>query len=210
MNASPAPNAGSSPSAGRGRASSRAAASGRLRATYDFSRTYLNGAGTAVGTGSASGSQTYAFGRAGPVFRPTSADEIAATGKIGAQAIYTASWTEPLSMANPFSASVAAASQTAGVVKERIRWTHAFTAAVDATVWGAFAQTFDARSTLAASVAGFGAIAPQLTAPQWAEYGLQVGYRGTDHATVEAFLDGVSAQGYASQVHVGGALKWTF
>lgn len=144
------------------------------------------------------------------MFRLSLADEFAASGEIGAQALRTGAWVEPLATINPFNASIASATQTMGVAKERVQWTHAFTQAVDATAWAAFAQTFDGRSNLSVSVAGFGTLTPQLAAPQWVEYGLRVGYHWTDHATVEAFLDGISARGFATQAHVGGALKWTF
>ncbi len=97
-----------------------------------------------------------------------------------------------------------------GVVKERLQWTHTFPLAIDATLWGALAQTFDERTNLRATVAGFGTLGPTASAPQWGEYGIRLGYRWTSHATVEAFADGVSATGYQTRVHVGGALKWTF
>jgi hypothetical protein len=170
----------------------------------------MNGSGSAVGAGQTEGDQSYAFARAGPDLRLTPADDVSATGELGAQALHMGGWAEPLSAANPFNAYVPASTQTAGVVKERVQWSHTFTAALDATLWGALAQTFDERSNLSPSVAGFGSLTPAIEAAEWAEYGLRIGYRWSDHATIEAFLDGISARTYETRVHVGGALKWTF
>jgi uncharacterized membrane protein len=129
---------------------------------YQFSRNYMNGVGTATGVGQASGSQGYVFGRAGPVFNATAADELALTGEIGWQRLSTDGYLEPLSSANPFNASVSSGADTMNVVKVRGQWTHAFTPVFDATISADYAHGFNYSTNLVATVEGIGTLSPTL------------------------------------------------
>jgi hypothetical protein len=178
--------------------------------TYQFSRNYLNGVGTATGVGEVSGSQGYVFGRVGPVFNATPADEIALTGEIGWQRLSTDGYLEALSNGNPFNATVSSGADTMNVVKARGQWTHAFTPAFDATIWADYAHGFNYSTSLSATVEGIGTLSPGLSSLNWAEYGVRVGYHATDRFTVEAFLNGVSGSNLDTRVHFGGGFKLVF
>lgn len=152
----------------------------------------------------------YVFGRAGPVFNATPADEVALTGEVGWQRLSTDGYLEALSNANPFNATVSSGADTMNVVKVRGQWTHALTQALDATIWADYAHGFNYRTDLVATVEGIGALSPTPSALDWAEYGLRIGYHATDRLTVEGFLNGVSGSNLDIRVHFGGGLKLVF
>lgn len=178
---------------------------------YSFNRSYINGAGTATGSGAATGTQSYAFGRLGMVWTPTSDDEVSPSVEVGYQTLSTNGYAEPAGAGNPFEASVSAAMSTMGVAKARVQWTHGFTPKFDVTVWAAYAQGFGYSDTLAPSVAGAGMLMPQnLKSPNWGEYGARATYRINDQLKIAAFLDGVGGPGGSARTHVGGALQFAF
>jgi hypothetical protein len=96
------------------------------------------------------------------------------------------------------------------VVKVRGQWTHAFTQALDATIWADYAHGFNYHTDLAATVEGIGVLSPTLSSPNWAEYGLRIGYHATDRLTVEGFVNGVSGSNVDTRVHFGGGFKLVF
>ena len=178
--------------------------------TYQFSRTYANGAGTATGVGDAGGSQTYLFARMGPVFNLTPIDEVAVSGEIARQILHTGGYLETITASNPVNAMATAGTDSMGVAKLRGQWTHAFAPNWDGTIWAAYANGFNYRTNLTATVAGVGALTPIAKAPTWGEYGLRIGYHATDRLVLEGFFDGTAAGHLGSYIHVGGGLKLTF
>lgn len=181
-------------------------------ATFSFSRSYLNGAGVAVGSASASADKFYVYGRAGAAYSPQPGLEAAASVEIGHAELYTGSFAEALSSANPFEASGGAANDRLTVAKIRAQLTQAITSKLDLTVWAAGAFGFDGSTGLVADVDGFGPIRPNAAGhPTWAEYGGRLGLQIAPHTALSAFFDGVSGgDGIGTDVRVGGALSFSF
>ena len=178
---------------------------------YRFERLYANGAGTAIGVGNTSGTQTYFFGRLGAAFNATKDDEIAASFELGRQSFHTRGDIEQIQVNNPFNAAVPGATDTMSVGKARLQWTHNFSAEIDTTIWAGIAHGFNAHTSLTAIVPGFGQIATTARSQTWAEFGARIGYHATDHITLDLFADGVSGgKGTGTRVHVGGGVKARF
>ena len=179
--------------------------------TYDFARSYANGSGTATGSGSTSGWQGYVFGRLGLVWIPTKADEVAPAVEIGRQNLVTNSYSETLSAANPFEARITGGSATMEVVRVRAQWSHGFTDKIDATVWGAFAEGFNAQDSTTAQVDGVGVLTPRTgSSMSWGEYGVRLGYRISNAFSAAVFVNGVAGAFGQSYAHAGGALLVRF
>lgn len=179
--------------------------------TYRFHRSYVNGAGTASGSGQANGDQTYFFGRAGVVFSPDAADELALSGELGRQTLSANGYDEALTTANPFEAHVAPASERLTIAKLRSQWTHRFNHTVDATVWAAGVRGFNDRTSLAVGVPGFGMLRPLQQSFEWAEYGGRIGYNLNERLALDVFANGVSGdRATGTRMHFGGAVKLMF
>ncbi len=186
----------------------------------------MNGAGVATGVGTTGGRQGYVFGRLGAAFDVTPDDEVALLGEFGRQAFRTGAYVEPLSIANPFEAQIATATDVMNVAKARAQLTHAFSAHIDATLWGALAQAYDYRSTITASIPAMGSFAPVRQLANWSEYGLRLSYHVGDLVTIDAFANGVtgdrasqtlfdantglSVAGLTTRIHIGGGARIRF
>ncbi|VVE28686.1 HAF family extracellular repeat-containing protein [Pandoraea communis] len=178
---------------------------------YRFSRNYANGSGTATGSGSASGRQAYGFARLGMLINVTANDQLTQSLEIGRQVLHTGSYSEVLSPANPFEASMPASSSTMNVLKLREKWVHAFTSTIDAAIWGAWAHGFSYRDGSQLNVGGVGALSPQVSNRlNWVEYGARVGYRVNRKAKVSAFVNGVAGADVGARTHVGLNLEMFF
>jgi hypothetical protein len=186
---------------------------GSLNASLTFTRPYANGAGTAQGQATTgSSSLAYVFGRAGAAWNPLPADEVAPSLELGNQWLNTGSYAEAISPGNPFNALGGGATDRMLVGKARAQWTHAFTPAIDATVWAAGAYALTASNSLVLSVPGVGTFAPSgLGHPAWAEYGVRVGYTVASNITVDAFANGVSGgRGIGTSAHGGLDVRISF
>ncbi len=140
--------------------------------SYSLTRSYDGGSGT----GTTSGTQSYIFGRAGPVSDLADGDEVAVTGEIGRQELDTDAYDEQLS-GNPFNAAVSAGSDSMTVAKLRGQWTHKVSQDVDVTVWAALARSFGHSTTVSTTIAGFGALSPATSDATWVEAGGRIGYQ---------------------------------
>jgi probable HAF family extracellular repeat protein len=180
--------------------------------TYQFSRSYANGAGIAIGLGSAFGAQSYGFIRAGAAYKVGVSDEWALSGELGAQTLHTGGYLEPLSNANPFNAFVSGGTDSTDVAKLRLQWTHAFSPKADATLWGAAAEGFNRSANVFATVAGVGPVSSAATrTTSWAEFGARFSYKTNAWTSVQAFVDGVTGGGETgTKAHFGGGLTVRF
>ncbi|MGZ9722005.1 hypothetical protein [Rhizobium miluonense] len=171
---------------------------------YHFSRTYANGAGTAMGSGKASGEQAYGFARIGTLIKLTPDDQFAPSFELGRQTLHTSSYNEVLSSVNPFDASMPASSATMELFKLRGQWVHDFTSKIEGSVWGAWAHGFNYHDGSQLNVGGLGSLSPQTSGSlDWAEYGVRVDYKLTEKMKVAAFVNGVAGGDVASRAHVG-------
>ena len=177
--------------------------------SYRFERSYSNGVGTATGVGFTKGEQTYVFGRLGAAYDVTPADELGAAVEFGQQRFRTRGYTEALLASNPFNAQVSGSEDRLNIVKARLYETHAFNAAFDGTLWGGVAHGFAYRTSLTATVPGFGQLAPDTRGSTWAEFGARLGYHVNELVTVDLFADGISNR-RDTRVHVGGGVKAQF
>ena len=180
--------------------------------TYAFPRTYANGAGVAVGSANTGGDQYYAFGRIGTAFDITPSDEIAFSGEFGHQWLHTSAYSEPLSNANPFNASVSAGTDTVDILKARAQWTRQITPEIDATLWAAGAFGFNYTSNIVANIPGVGTFAPGVGSDlRWLEFGGRMSYSATDMISFDVFVDGVSGSSkIGTRAHFGGGVRVRF
>lgn len=177
-----------------------------------YRRRYANGSGTAVGEGVTDGTNAYVYGRGGLAFAASADDEVAVSGELGGQRLRTKAYAEAASAANPFNAQSDAAVDTTRVVKLRGQWTHALTPQFDLTLSGALVKTFDPTSSLSVVVPGFGRVkASGSPASAWAEYGVRVGYKISQSATIDLFANGLGGgRTVGTDGHVGAALRITY
>ncbi|WP_169055401.1 hypothetical protein [Rhizobium sp. P44RR-XXIV] len=178
---------------------------------YHFSRTYANGAGTAMGSGKASGEQAYGFARIGTLIKLTPDDQFAPSFELGRQTLHTSSYNEVLSSVNPFDASMPASSSTMDLFKLRGQWVHDFTSKIEGSVWGAWAHGFNYHDGSQLNVGGLGSLSPQTSGSlDWAEYGVRVDYKLTEKMKVAAFVNGVAGGDVGSRAHVGADVSLHF
>lgn len=185
------------------------APNGRL----EFDRTYMNGAGTATGVGNTKGDLSYLFGRAGVALNLGRRDQIVLSGELGRERLEVNGYSEQLTAANPFNASVTSGTDRMDLAKARLAWSFAMTRAFEATLWGAAVCGFNNEDNLVANVAGVGtftAITDRQLA--WAEYGARVGYALSNAMTFDVFAEGVSGQRdeIGTRVHGGAGLRFAF
>ena len=173
--------------------------------TAAFSRGYVNGAGVAVGKGSASYQTSAIWGRAGWIW------DVGADGQLGAfvevEGVREAfgGYVEPLSNANPFEAHVQPGSASMTVGKAGLRFSDtaaggwSYGAAL--TLATAFAQSQD----LQVAVPGFGAVpAGSVGRQTWVEFGARVGHAVTRNSTLSLFVTGVEGGGLVGGSAHGG------
>ncbi len=131
---------------------------GWLAPTMDmtFTRTYANGAGTATGTGSTTGTLANLYARAGVVWTPQPTREIGLAATVGHTWTTIAGYAEASGSSNPFPATFADRSGGTSFVKAQAEWTEALTSKWDMTLSAAIGRTFGATGTVSATVTGIG------------------------------------------------------
>ena len=181
-------------------------------ADLEFQRTYMNGAGTAVGVGSTQGDVSYLFARAGALYAMGQGGQLALSAEVGRERLTVRGYAEGASSSNPFDGSVAAGTDTMGLLKARGQWSASLGHGFDATVWGAGVYGFNRQSDLEVAVAGVGMLTPVADDDiVWAEYGARVGYALTAATTLDVFVNGVSGEkGVDTRMHGGAGLRYRF
>lgn len=177
-----------------------------------YTRVYANGAGTAKGIADTDVATYAAFARLGWLFRFSPIDEFAVAGEIWRGWQRVKGYSEAMSNLNPFEATVGTGTDRLNIVKGGAQYTHLFGSSIETTVNVGVAHSFAARSGVRVIVDGFGGVpVPNLEDRTWFEYGLRVGYRLTQAAVVDLFVDGAAGpEPIGSEVHGGIGFRYNF
>jgi hypothetical protein len=145
-----------------------------------LSRSYANGAGTSTGTGSIQATSWEEHGRLGMLWNMTEDDQLTVYGEIGQQDMAFNAYSETLSSANPFPASVSAGVLRLDVARVGTSWTHRFDALelnddfavpISFTLAGAAAHAINENAGLTVTVSGVGASTAPNEGDTWGEFG---------------------------------------
>ncbi len=181
-------------------------------APFNFSRSYANGVGSARGSGRAVGTISYVYARPGVALKVSPVDEFDPAAEIGRASFNVGGYAEPLTSGNPFPATVSGGSTATTIGKIEGTWTHRFTNAFEASLYGAFAHAWANPTGIVAAVNGVGSFsAVNSDNLNWGEYGVQVGYRLNANVKVNAFADGLAGgNGVGDKLHVGLGINAAF
>jgi uncharacterized membrane protein len=176
-----------------------------------YGRRYQNGAGWATGSADTEVTNAAVFGRLGWVHRPTPIDEFGASIELWHGRQFVRGYTEGLSPANPFNASVHSGTDVMNVVRVGGQWSRLAFEWIELNVNGGVARSFGSRSGTALSVAGVGQLRPELGEATWGEIGGRVGFRIGHQSVIDVFANGtVGPKPIGNSVHVGGGLRINF
>lgn len=185
-----------------------AGAWGSPGATLTISRPYANGAGTATGTGSTTGSLGGLYLEAGVIFAPAEAVEVALGASYQHSWLATGAYTESAA-GNPFPASFSAALMQSDILKVTASATFTLSESFDLTVSGAVGQAFNSGA-INATVAGVGPLQAAPPNVLFAEGGARLSYKATDRISLDAFVMATTGQQIGTHVTIGGGFKVSF
>ncbi len=177
-----------------------------------FSRAYANGAGVAVGRGTASYANDALWGRIGWVWDFGAADQLGVYAEYGHASQSVGGYDEPLSNLDPFEAAVAGGGDHMDVGKLGARFEHDFAGGWE--VFGALvvAHAFRQSQTLAVAVDGFEDIpAPAVGEQTWVEYRARLGHSVTTRSALSLYVAGVAGTAaIGDSVSLGADYRITF
>jgi len=175
-----------------------------------FKRSYDDAGVGRIGTGVADAATYSVFGKLGWIYRWSPSDEAALFGGLSRSWQFVSGYVEG-GAGNASPATIAAGVDRLDVARIGGHWTHVFGGAIETEVSLAGAQSLDARSGLSGGVLGLSGVRGALGDYRWAEYGLRLGYRFADNASVNLFADGtLGARPVGDAIYGGAGLRLAF
>jgi probable HAF family extracellular repeat protein len=190
------------PAEGRVRPFVEAGAWGSPQMNLAITRTYMNGAGTATGTGTTTGSIGSLYVKGGVIWTASEADEIALSGTAAVNLLSLAGYTEAAGATNPFPATYSAINDVTTSIKATIAWTHEINERIDLTLSASLGETFGI-DPVTATVAGAGALTSPGGNYAFGELSARIGYKVSDDMTVSGFLAASMTQNGGTHVQAG-------
>jgi uncharacterized membrane protein len=182
-------------------------------AVTKYSRRYQNGIGPALGRGSAQSSTAMAFARGGYVWRLSKEQEAAVYGEFAHMMQRIKGYSEPLSQANPFEASVRKGTDEMSIVKVGGQFTQLLAANWELNLSGGIAHGFNRKTQTAGTVPGFGLVtAAKPKDTTWLEYGARVSYRVSQTFVIDGFVNGTASgsRSVGNSIHGGFGIRLAF
>ncbi len=179
--------------------------------SVNYGRSYADGFTQSSGTGSSVDRQLTLFGRAGWVFRLTPIDETAAFVDLARGWQQVGGYSEAVTVANPFAATVSSGVDTQDVTRIGAQYTHLFAGRIEANVNAALAYGFDNKFGSQVTIVDFGGVSPYpLLNSAWAEFGGRLAYRVSQNLVADAFLLGTIGGEVGRTLHAGLGVRYAF
>lgn len=181
-------------------------------ASLSYDRIYANGAGSATGSGRTHGDLSYYYGRLGWLFARSDRSQFALSAELGREELKLDGYSEASTPQNPFPAVMSSGNDRMNIAKLRAQVSHQFNDRFDGTVFAAWAHGFERRTSLVANVLLAGPVTPDVSGDlDWFEYGVRIGYRLNEVATLDVFGNGVTGgSDVGSKLHGGLGLRMQF
>jgi hypothetical protein len=177
--------------------------------TAHISRSYMNGASTAIGTGTTSGSFGSLYARGGVVLQPTADDRIELTAAVIQGWLGLAAYTEAGGAGNPFPATLSAQRQSSTTVIAGAAWTREVTPELSLTVNAGIGHVFG-TPTVTGNVPGGGTLTGTGRGVSFVDGGVALGYRVSDQLSLNGWFGATLAGGLGTSLQAGGGLHFSF
>ncbi len=176
-----------------------------------YNRPYVNGSGTATGTGETRSGFYSVYVRAGWVARLSRVSELAGALSLSHIRQSQDGYSEIGGAGNPFDAIYTRGRDDMDVVSADAQYTHLFGRRLEVTADVAVSQSFNARSGIHASIAGFGPQDASAKEHMWAQPGLRIGYRARKNVVIDAFVNAtIGPKDIGTGVHGGVGVTMRF
>ena len=183
---------------------------GSPNVSANLSRSYLNNNDMVFAGGAVSGSLFSAYGRAGAIYAPDDANEIAFSARFTRSWLDLDGYRETATGDNLFAATVKGGRSKADTVSAEIAWSHDTGGKLDYTVAGAIGRTFAGKNGAKASVDWVGDVSGSAEDQNFATIGGRVGWKIDDVWKVETSLSATFREQDKPDWNVGGQLKASF
>ncbi len=176
-----------------------------------YQRVYDTGTGTATAIGETKSTETSLYARAGWVARLTKRDELAGSVSVGRSWQSQNGYQEAQSDTNPFNAVYSRGVNQVSIVGVSGQYTHLFGRRVELAIDATVARTFASRSSVNASIDGFGDHTVGTGEFTYVEPGARISYRVNQRLKVEAFGNVTMAKhAIGSRAHGGFGVSFAF
>ncbi|MFB2553061.1 DUF4360 domain-containing protein [Ensifer soli] len=175
-----------------------------------LSRRYLNIDDLVLAGGVANGSLFNAYARAGVIYAPDDANEIALSLRATRSFIDLDGYRETTADKNLFAATVRGGTSTADTVAAEVAWSHDGGGRLDYTLSGAIGRTFAASKGARASVDWVGDVAGKADDQTFGTLGGRVGIKLDERFRLDTTLSVTARQGEAARWSIGGQLGASF
>ena len=169
-----------------------------------YSRPYDNGSDTATGMGETRSGFFSAYVKAGWVARLSRVSELAGAVSLSHIRQSQDGYSEVGGADNPFDAVYTRGHDDMDVASADAQYTHLFGRRLEVTADVAVSQSFNSKSGIHASVAGFGPQDAAAREHMWVQPGLRIGYRAQKNVVVDAFVNAtIGPKDIGTGVHGG-------
>jgi len=176
-----------------------------------YQRVYSLGSGSAIGIGETKSSEMSLYARVGWVDRLTPRDELAGSFSLGRSWQTQDAYQETAGGANPFNAVYSGGIIQVSVAGLSGQYTHLFGRRVEVAIDATIARTFASRSSVDASIDGFGDQTVGTGEITYAEPGARVSYRVTRRLKIDAFINATIAnRSIGNRAHGGFGVSFAF
>lgn len=173
-----------------------------------YQRSYVTGAGVVTGVGSIRTTNISLYAHAGWVARLTKRDELAGGVSVGHSWQRQSSYQEQNGSTNPFDAQYNGGVMQLSTAGASAQYTHLFGRRIEVGVDGTVARSFGSKSSIDATIEGFGSknvITGEIT---YFEPGARIGFRINGHIKIDAFINAtVANQSIGTSKHGGFGLN---
>lgn len=187
-----------------------AGAWGSPNISASLTRSYLNLDSRVFATGSASGSLFSAYGRAGVIYAPDDANEIALSARFTRSWLDLDGYDEDASGKNLFAAHVKGGRSTANTVSAELAWSRKLDEKLDYTLLGAVGHTFAGKNGAKASVDWVGDVKGSADNQSFATLGGRVGWKFDDRWQFDTAVSATFRENDKPDWNIGGQVKATF
>ncbi len=176
-----------------------------------YQRDYLTGSGTAIGMGETTSTDTSIYFRGGWVSRLTPRDELAGSVGIGRSWQSQSAYAEAQGDANPFNAIYSKGVSEVSMVDLSAQYTHLFGRQIELALDGTVSRTFGSRSSIDASIDGFGDQTVGSGEITYLQPGARVSYRVNRRLKLDAFVNATVANHLiGTEAHGGFGVNFAF
>lgn len=158
-----------------------------------YQRSYLTGVGLATGIGSSRSTNISLYARAGWVARLGKRDEIAGSLSIGHSWQRQSRYDEATGAANPFDAQYSDGTMQLSIGSVAAQYTHLFGRRVEVGLDGNLSRSFGSRSSIVATIGGFGQQNVATGEITFFEPGARISYRVNSRIKIDAFVNATIA-----------------